>query len=103
MDSTPDDRARLARDLELLSIIGDPTRGPLASLYQPAVPPVAANPLLAPPEQWWRRLLAAAICLAKRSRLTQSTPHSQAAVNPLPGHAKSRRGVRERRRLLLPS
>jgi hypothetical protein len=74
MDRKPVDRAQLARDLELLGIIGDPTRGPLASLYRPAVPQVAARTLLTAPRQRWRRLLTAAISLARRLRPAPGMP-----------------------------
>ena len=103
MDRKPEDRAQLARDLELLGIIGDPTRGPLAHLYRPAVPPVADSPLFTPPEQWWRRLLTAAISLAQRLRPTPGTPRSGSISVPAHCLPESRRGVREWRRILLQS
>jgi hypothetical protein len=103
MDRKPVDRAQLARDLELLGIIGDPTRGPLASLYRPAAPPVAARTLLTPRRQRWRRLLTAAISLAQRLRPAPVMPRSGPATVPAHGLPESRRGVREWKRLLFQS
>jgi hypothetical protein len=62
---TPD-RDRLATDLELLGILGDPTRGPLANLSVQTRPPLAspARPTLF--RRTTRGRLAAALGLVQR-------------------------------------
>jgi hypothetical protein len=65
------DRERLAADLELLGILADPSRGPLASFYAPP-PPVESVSLQAPPTRTWRRRFEVVLAWLQRMRATRS-------------------------------
>jgi hypothetical protein len=62
------ERERLATDLELLGILADPTRGPLASFYESTPPPVESKARPASTCRPLHRALNAALAALRRYR-----------------------------------
>jgi len=62
------DREHLASDLELLGLLADPSRGPLAHLLSPTLPPVKTTTFLAFVTETWHWGRAAALAMMRRVR-----------------------------------
>jgi hypothetical protein len=76
------ERERLAADLELLGILADPSRGPLAHMLSPA-PSETTMRTVPGPGRTWRNVLKAAWSWAGRV-LSVATATSRVPANPKP-------------------
>jgi hypothetical protein len=82
------ERDRLAADLELLGIVADPERGPLAGMFSPS-PQVTPSAHPAQMTMRWRSRLAAVCAWVRRNRMAHpgvSFPQfKSAAIRRCPG------------------
>ncbi len=86
MISNTTDRERLASDLELLGLLADPNRGPLAHLLSPTQPPAKRTTLLTFLTGGMDRSRAAVLMLMRRVR-----PVWPARVRRMPARAAQTR------------
>jgi hypothetical protein len=82
--SVTTDRERLTADLELLGILADPTRGPLASVYAPPRPKVETNACRVRPIGSWRHSLVAALARFKWVLTTRPASARRLRTNAVP-------------------